>query len=307
MASEQPSETRLKTYRGSCHCGAYIFDAKMPEASSLNASECNCSICSRMGSVWKFPVRSADIAFVKGDPATLTGYAFGNKAFTYKFCPKCGVSLMTIGYSQPPKEGEEREPEIALSLRAIQKGQGLDIWKMDLAPMDGASFAPVYEPPAYTGPEPKAEVEGGKLYTGSCHCGAVRVAVKTKPLDKTYEGPIYDCNCSICGRHGPLWIYPNKEQVEIQGEENLGKYTFLTPGWAKTFCKTCGVLVYNQTQALTDEQLSKFSEDVRNFIVGAAHMKPINIRILNGINTKELNVSRIDGYSRPPAFAEPQP
>ncbi|RYO86021.1 hypothetical protein DL764_009066 [Monosporascus ibericus] len=307
MAPEQPSETRLKTYRGSCHCGAYIFDAKLPEASSINASECNCSICCRMASVWKFPLRSSDIAFVKGDPATLTCYAFGNKAFTYKFCPKCGISLLVAGYVQPPKEGEEREPEIALSMRAIQQGQGLDIWKMDLGSMDGASFAPVYEPPAYTGPEPKAEVEGGKVYTGSCHCGAVRVAVKTKPLDKTYEGPIYECNCSICRRQGCLWIYPNKEQVEIQGEENLGTYTFGTHACGKTFCKTCGVPVHNQIYTLTEEQLGKFSEDVRNFISGAAHLKPINIRLLNGINTKELNVSRVDGYSRPPVFVEPQP
>ncbi|RYP54658.1 hypothetical protein DL768_000594 [Monosporascus sp. mg162] len=267
MASEQPSETRLKTYRGSCHCGAYIFDAKLPEASSINASECNCSICSRLGAIWKFPLRSADITFVKGDPATLTGYAFGNKAFTYKFCPKCGVSLLVTGYLQPPKEGEEREPEIAVSLRAIQQGQGLDIWKMDLG----------------------------------------LVAVKTKALDKTYEGPIYDCNCSICRRHGYIWIYPSKEQVEIQGEENLGAYAFGTHAWPKTFCKTCGVPVHNELQALTDEQLGKFSEDVRNFILGHAHMKPINIRLLNGINTKELNVSRVDGYSRPPVFVEPQP
>ncbi|RYO76841.1 hypothetical protein DL766_010376 [Monosporascus sp. MC13-8B] len=307
MTSEQPSEARLKTYRGCCHCGAYIFDAKLPEASSINASECNCSICSRLGAVWKFPLRSEDIAFVKGDLATLTSYAFGNKMITYKFCPKCGVSLVGVGYLQPPKEGEEREPAIAVSLRAIQQGQGLDIWKMDLGFVDGASFPPVYESPVYTGPEPKAEVEGGKLYTGSCHCGAVRVAVKTKPLGKTYDAPIRECNCSICLRHGALWIYPNKEQVEIQGEENLGTYTFGTHAWGKTFCKTCGVPVHNQIQALTEEQLGKFSEDVRNFILGAAHLKPVNIRILNGINTKELNVSRIDGYSMPPVFVEPQP
>ncbi|RYP78600.1 hypothetical protein DL769_003161 [Monosporascus sp. CRB-8-3] len=297
MAAEQTSETRLKVYRGSCHCGAYIFDTKLPEAPSVDASECNCSICSRMGAIWKYPLRSEDIKFVKGDLATLTGYSFGNKVITFKFCPKCGISLVAFGYSQLPKEGENREPDFAVNLRAIQQGQGLDIWKMDLGFTDGASLPPAYEPPAYTGPEPKAEVEGGKLYTGSCHCGAVRVAVKTKPLDKTLTALQQGC----------LWIYPNKEQVEIQGEENLGTYTFGSHAWGKTFCKTCGIPVHNQIQALTDQQLGKLSEDVRNFTLGAAHLKPINIRILNGINTKELNDSRVDGYSKLSTFVEPQP
>ena len=69
---------------------------------------------------------------------------------------------------------------------------------------DGASLPPAYQPPEYTGPEPTAEIEGAKLYTGSCHCGAVRVALKSKPLDKTYDESILDCSCSHCRKVRPL-------------------------------------------------------------------------------------------------------
>jgi hypothetical protein len=49
-------------------------------------------------------------------------------------------------------------------------------------------------------PEPTANIDGGKLYDGSCHCGAVTLAFKTKPLDETFDGRVIDCDCSICRR-----------------------------------------------------------------------------------------------------------
>lgn len=64
---------------------------------------------------------------------------------------------------------------------------------------DGKSFPAPYESPKFTGPEPVGEVEGGKLYTGSCHCGAATIALKSKPIDKDLKG-LVECNCSSCGR-----------------------------------------------------------------------------------------------------------
>jgi hypothetical protein len=47
---------------------------------------------------------------------------------------------------------------------------------------------------------PPAEIKNSKLYTGSCHCGAVTLALKTKgPLSKEGE-VIGECDCSICAR-----------------------------------------------------------------------------------------------------------
>ena len=66
---------------------------------------------------------------------------------------------------------------------------------------DGKNIGPPYQPAPYDGEEPKADIENGVVYHGSCHCGAVKVAVKTKgPLDKTYDERCMECNCSICQR-----------------------------------------------------------------------------------------------------------
>lgn len=67
---------------------------------------------------------------------------------------------------------------------------------------------------AYDGALPTAEIEGGKIYTGSCHCGAIQLALKSKPLDSTFpEGflqGVGECNCSICMRVRRLnHLYPH--------------------------------------------------------------------------------------------------
>lgn len=65
---------------------------------------------------------------------------------------------------------------------------------------DGGSFGDKYEVPEFTGPKPKVEVEGGKFYTGNCHCGAVRVGINTLPLDKDFPSGATECNCSFDNR-----------------------------------------------------------------------------------------------------------
>lgn len=66
---------------------------------------------------------------------------------------------------------------------------------------DGKNLGTIpYTAPEYTGPEPTAEIEGAKLYKGSCHCGAATACIKIKPLDSTYPDRITECNCSNCQR-----------------------------------------------------------------------------------------------------------
>ena len=62
---------------------------------------------------------------------------------------------------------------------------------------DGAALEPRYVPHSFTGKEPKLEVEGGKMYYGSCHCGSTRLALKEKKLVRD-EVDVQECNCSIC-------------------------------------------------------------------------------------------------------------
>ncbi|KAI0014357.1 glutathione-dependent formaldehyde-activating enzyme [Xylariaceae sp. FL0662B] len=296
MAEEAP----LKTYRASCHCGAYVYEATLPEVT--NAFECNCSVCYKKGVLWQvLGAGAANLRFVKGDPGTLRNYTFGQKRFDHKFCPTCGIALLITDRLAG------KEPETWINVRTIQHGQGVDVWKLGIKLFDGKSlYPPAYAPAKFTGPAPQAEVEGGKLYTGSCHCGAVRLAFLSKPLDKTFPENIAECNCSMCGRQGTTWIYPPKEQVVIEGEENLALYVWGEKLWGKTFCKICGVPVHNVLQTISEEQVAKMTENAKKWTVGAAHLKPINLRLFDGVNVKDLNVGKIDGYNIvQPQYVEP--
>ncbi|KAI0152366.1 glutathione-dependent formaldehyde-activating enzyme [Hypoxylon sp. NC0597] len=293
----------LKTYRGNCHCAAYVYEVDLPK--ELKPTKCNCSSCYRKAVLWVIPKEKENLRFIKGDMNSLTSYTFGQKTFDHKFCPTCGVQLFAVGHMEPPQPGEEKEPLTGVNVRTFQHGQ-VDVWKIETEQVDGKSFRGSYEAPKFTGPEPKAEIEGGKLYTGSCHCGAVRVALKSKPLDKSSTEKIVECNCSICNRHGVVWLYPKKDQVVIEGEENLTTYLFNSMLWGKTFCKICGVPIHNKCEPITEEELNAMPEDRRNFIKGGQALTPINLRIFNDLNVEDLNVVQFDGYNKNlPMYVEP--
>ncbi|KAI1427815.1 glutathione-dependent formaldehyde-activating enzyme [Xylaria sp. FL1777] len=296
-------ETNLKTYRANCHCTAFVYEVTLPEIST--ASQCNCSVCYKKGAIWVFP-KPTDVRFVKGDPATLANYTFGKGIFTHKFCLTCGNSVMFVGHLDPPNPGDEKEIEIGINIRLFQHGQ-IDIWKLPLKKFDGASlFQPAYEPPKFTGIEPTVEIEGGKLYTGSCHCGAITLALKSKPLDKDFTGDIVECNCSSCAKAGYVWIYPQKPQVVIEGKENLGMYIFGKKTSGKTFCKICSVPIHNVALEFTEEELATKTDKERDWILGGQSLAPINLRTINEFDVNDLNVSQFQGYSvfQPP-YVEP--
>ncbi|KAJ3561558.1 hypothetical protein NPX13_g8899 [Xylaria arbuscula] len=266
-------ESPLKTYRANCHCAAYVYEVTLPEVST--ASECNCSVCYKKGALWVFP-KPDDVKFVKGDPATLTDYTFGKKIFTHK-------------------------------IRLFQHGQ-VDIWKLPLKKFDGASLLqPPYEPPRYLGPEPVVEFEESKLYTGSCHCGVVTLALKCKALSKHTSEQILECNCSHCIRAGYVWAYPQKTGVVIEGRKNLAMYSFGKKNSAKSFCKICGVPVHNEVLQPTAEELAAMTDEERDWRLGGLALAPVNLRIINDFDVKELDgVRQFEGYTvwQPP-YVEP--
>lgn len=114
---------------------------------------------------------------------------------------------------------------------------------------------------------------------GSCHCGAVTLAVKVdKPLEDrditVDEERIVECNCSICMRvslpflarqcawltlsqGAYIWIYPLKEDTVIEGREHLAYRSFRKNIVRKAFCKHCGVHVCNEPNPLTGEQSNR--------------------------------------------------
>lgn len=50
------------------------------------------------------------------------------------------------------------------------------------------------------------------MISGSCHCGAVRIAVPHAP------DSVASCNCSICRRTGALMAYYRPADVRVEGD-----------------------------------------------------------------------------------------
>ncbi|KAK3318270.1 Mss4-like protein [Apodospora peruviana] len=292
----ESGEGSTKTYRGNCHCGAFVFEVTVPEIKL--AMVCNCSICLKKGYMWLYTSKEA--VTIINDEGILTEYQFGDGKINHKFCSKCGTGVMgTMG------------EHIALNLRTFQN---LDQWSLELNEYDGAKLGSPYEPPVFTGGEPSAVFENSKLYHGSCHCGAVKAAVKLDgPLDETYKAAedaplpaVVECNCSICMRGGFVWIYPNRDQVSIEGAENLQYYYFNRQLLGKAFCKTCGVYLINEMKPKTDEELAALPEVARKFRTAALKMRPFNIRALNNFDLQSVKLTRmVEGADRPAPYVNP--
>ena len=93
----------------------------------------------------------------------------------------------------------------------------------------------------------------------------------------------------------------------VEGKENQVEYTYNTHTWAKAFCRTCGVLVDNHPVEMTEERLAALSEQTRAVHLANVHRHPVNLRVLHGVHVDDVNVTRLDGYSKPPLYKEPQP
>lgn len=77
---------------------------------------------------------------------------------------------------------------------------------------------------------------------GSCHCGAVRFAVRAERPAKAYA-----CNCSICSRAGWLLSFVPGDRFDLlEGEGSLQDYQFGKRHLHHTFCKECGVRPFSR-------------------------------------------------------------
>jgi len=84
-------------YRGSCHCGAIRFEVEAPE--HIEASDCNCSICSKSGFLHLIVPKSR-FRLLAGEES-ITTYRFNTGVAKHTFCKVCGIKPFYTPRSNP--------------------------------------------------------------------------------------------------------------------------------------------------------------------------------------------------------------
>ncbi len=85
------------------------------------------------------------------------------------------------------------------------------------------------------------------LFTGSCHCKAVRFRI-----DSIIE-ELTTCDCSLCAMRNALMAkVPEQTLTVLTGEEMLTLYQWNTRRAKHYFCKNCGIYVFHRKRAAPD-------------------------------------------------------
>ena len=84
-------------HTGGCHCGRVRFEITAPE--DIEASQCNCSICSKSGYLGLTVPRSR-FRLLAGEDSIET-YTFNTGVAKHLFCRHCGIKSFYIPRSHP--------------------------------------------------------------------------------------------------------------------------------------------------------------------------------------------------------------
>lgn len=113
-------------YNGSCHCGNVAFEV---EGELTGAMACNCSICSRKGSLlWFVPRDKFRLLTSEEDIGT---YMFNKHVIKHQFCKTCGI--------HPYGEGVDRKGNemAAINIRCLEN---IDLESVLVQNFDGRSM-----------------------------------------------------------------------------------------------------------------------------------------------------------------------
>ena len=82
---------------GSCHCGRVKFQVEAPD--EIQATECNCSICTKSGYLHLIVPKSR-FALLQGSQY-LSCYTFNTGVAQHLFCKMCGIKSFYVPRSNP--------------------------------------------------------------------------------------------------------------------------------------------------------------------------------------------------------------
>ena len=113
-------------YKGSCHCGKVAFEA---EGEITDAMACNCSMCSKRGSLLWFVARDK-LKLLTPEQAAGT-YTFNKHVIKHRFCGTCGIHA--YGEGVDPKGNAMA----AINIRCLE---GLDLGSIPVKNFDGRAL-----------------------------------------------------------------------------------------------------------------------------------------------------------------------
>lgn len=117
----------LKTHTGGCHCGKVRYSVKIDL--SAPAITCNCSICSKTGTMLAF-VPAEHFTLESGEDV-LKDYQFNRMQIHHLFCTNCGIRSFARGVR--PDGVETR----AINVRCLDD---VDLEKIPTKSYDGRSL-----------------------------------------------------------------------------------------------------------------------------------------------------------------------
>jgi len=102
---------------------------------------------------------------------------------------------------------------------------------------------------------------------GSCHCGAVHIAVEAAPDTVT------SCGCSICRRYGTLWAYYSPRAVRIEGATDIYMWGDREIEFHR--CRACGCITHWAPVDKTYDRMAVNARLMEPDVVAAARVRQI--------------------------------